>query len=208
MLSEPNCNELKGELFMANILNILGESPLKNKEIKIRKTKVKINTYLSIDDYASCIYTVVNSCFDDNGQYKPEFKEIAKRWAYIKYFTDIELGDMKIEELFKCSQENWWCEVYNEIISVPVFYDIESAIDEMIEYRINTRTTKFDQLCSDVSELLKIDNKQDIEDVKEVLDGLSKIDKSEFVKAVTENVIEKTKAGDNNGGEKSEGATD
>lgn len=208
MLSEPNCNELKGEILMANILNILDKSPLENKIINVCKNKIKINTYLSVDDYASCIYTVVNSCFDKSGQYKPEFKEIAKRWAYIKYFTDIELGDMKIEELFKCSQANWWREVYNEILNIPVYYDIESTINEMIEYRINTRMTKFDQFCSDLSEVLKIDNTQDVEDIKEVLDGLNKVDKQEFVKAVTENVIEKTKAGDNNGGEKSEGATD
>lgn len=207
MLLKTKCNELKGEILMANILNILEKSPLENKTIKVCKTKVKINTYLSVDDYASCIYAVVNTCFDEEGQYKPEFKEIAKRWAYIKYFTDIELGDIKIEELFKCSQAEWWRQVFDEIINIPVYYDIENAIDEMIEYRINTHMTKFDQLCSDISEVLKVDNTQNLEDLKEVLDGLSKVDKREFVRAVTENVIEKTKAGDNNGGEESEGAT-
>jgi hypothetical protein len=60
-------------------------------------------------------------------------------------------------------------------------------------------------LCSDLSALIKSDNTQNLADIKAVLDELNKVNEKDFVKAITENVIEKT--GGEPNGEKSEGAT-
>jgi hypothetical protein len=68
-----------------------------------------------------------------------------------------------------------------------------------------THKTSFDKLCSDISANIAVDNTQNLADIKEVLDGLNKVNEKDFVKAITENVIEKT--GGEPNGEKSEGAT-
>jgi hypothetical protein len=65
--------------------------------------------------------------------------------------------------------------------------------------------TSFDKLCSDISANIAVDNTQNLADIKEVIDGLNKVNEKDFVKAITENVIEKT--GGEPNGEKSEGAT-
>jgi hypothetical protein len=69
-----------------------------------------------------------------------------------------------------------------------------------------THKTSFDKLCSDISANIAVDNTQNLADIKEILNTASGLDAKKLVKAVTENVIEKT--GGEPNGEKSEGATE
>lgn len=176
---------------MINIVELTDKFPLTNKSIKIGKVYVEIKTYLSAEDFMSAVKLITDSCFM-NGEYHPEFKEPTKKFTYLKYFTDINVDEIDTGELYKITQTEWYDKIYLEISTLPVFLDIETVVDESIKYRIDTRKTAFEKLCEDLSALLQIDSSQNLADIKDVLDKLDSVDKQEFVKAVTENVIEKT----------------
>lgn len=169
---------------MVNLTNITEKSPLKNKVIRIGKTSVEIKTYISADDFMSAVRLVVDSSFDEDGVYRPEYKEIVKRYVYLKYFTDIDVDEIDSGELYKLTQANWYNTIMNELVNIQAYYNINDAIDEAIQYRIDTKPSAFDTLCVDLSAMLNTDLSGNLADVKDVLDKLENVDKQEFVKAV------------------------
>lgn len=191
---------------MAKLIDVIGKNfALKNTTKRINGAPVTIKTYLDVDTFGSIVQTVAQSSFTD-GEYHAENREIARRYCIIKYMTDIELGDNDVAEIFKTTQGgNWYSQIEADVVKLPVWGEVETAIDSQIAYLIGTRQTAFDKLCSDLSAIIKTDNTQNLADIKEVLDGLNKVNEKDFVKAITENVIEKT--GGEPNGEKSEGAT-
>ena len=191
---------------MANIADVMGKNfALRNTTKNINGTKVKIKGYLDVETMANIVQTVAQTCFQDC-EFHAENREIARRFAILKYLTDIEVNEEEISEVFKCTQAgNWFSQIENDVTRLPLWSEVESAIDKQIDYMFLTHKTSFDKLCSDISENIAVDNTQNLADIKEVLDGLSKVNEKDFVKAVTENVIEKT--GGEPNGEKSEGAT-
>lgn len=184
---------------MAKIFDIIGETIPADKKIRVNKIPVSIKTTLSVDDYASCIYTVANSCFDDNGTYRPEYEEIAKRYAYLKYFTDIDLDGITVEALFETSQAGWYNTIISAIEGTPIYSEIEWAIGTAINSR---KQTSFDKLCSDVSAIITKDNTENLADIKAVLEMLGKVDKDAFVDTAVKQAVEKNKVGEE-GGKKS-----
>jgi hypothetical protein len=192
---------------MANITEVIGKNfALKNTTKRINGAPVTIKTYLDVDTFGSIVQTVAQSSFTD-GEYHAENREIARRYCIIKYMTDIEISDTDIAEIFKTTQggNNWYGAIESEVIKCPVWAEVELAIDNQIAYLLSKQTA-FDKLCTDLSAIIEVDNEQNLADIKEVLDGLNKVNEKDFVKAITENVIEKT--GGEPNGEKSEGATE
>ena len=170
---------------MANIIEITDKSPLAHKTIKVNRIPVEIKTYLDVDTFATMANTLANSCFDkDTNEYRPEYYDIAKRYVVLKYLTDIDFGDMGIRDIFKVAQSNWYYEI--EKACATIAYEVEDAADKIIAYRLSNRKTAFDNLCDSLSAILSQDNTQNLADIKEVLDGLSKVDKKEFVEAIVE----------------------
>ena len=191
---------------MSKLIEVIGKNfALKNTTKRINGAPVTIKTYLDVDTFGSIVQTVAQSSFTD-GEYHAENREIARRYCIIKYMTDIELGDNDVAEIFKTTQggNNWYGAIEADVVKLPVWGEVETAIDSQIAYLLS-RQTAFDKLCSDLSAIIKTDNTQNLADIKEVLDGLNKVNEKDFVKAITENVIEKT--GGEPNGEKSEGAT-
>lgn len=161
---------------------------------KVGGAVVEIKKVISVDNYANIIYTVVKTCFVDN-IYHAENREIARRYAIIKYFTDIELGECDVNTIFELTQKgNWYGAIESEVTKCPVWAEIELAIDKQIDYIIATRQTAFDKLCADLSAILSVDTKADLADVKEVLRDLTKVDKDEFVDAVIKKNTQKKSA--------------
>lgn len=176
---------------MTNLVNLTDKFPLTNKTIKVGKVPVEIKTYISAEDFMSAVRLVVEASFDEDGTYRPEYKELVKRYAYLRYLTDIDVSDIETGELYKVTQSEWYEQIAKELVNIQAYYNINDAIDEAIQYRIETRQTAFDKLCNDLSAILNTNITDNLADVKDVLDKLNSVDKKEFVKAVTENVIEK-----------------
>ena len=192
---------------MANITSVMGKNfALRNTTKNINGTKVEIKGYLDVNTMANIVQTVAQTCFQ-NGEFHAENREIARRFAILKYLTDIEVNEEEISEVFKCTQggNNWFTQIESDVTRLPLWTEVESAIDKQIDFMFLTHKTSFDKLCSDISANIAVDNTQNLADIKEVLDGLNKVNEKDFVKAITENVIEKT--GGEPNGEKSEGAT-
>ena len=181
---------------MANIYDFKSANPIKT--IKVGKLPVVIKTVLTADEYASAVNLIVNSCFGEDG-YVAEYKELAKRYAYLKYFTDIDLSDVTANELYELSQSDWYGKIMAEVVNVPAYQDIEIAVEESITVRQNG----FNKLCRDLSAIITNGQKENLADISTLLDKLGAVDKEAFVKEAVNQAVIKNKVGDKNGGEKS-----
>ena len=179
---------------MAKLIDVIGKNFAgKTTTKRINGVPVEIKAYLDVDTFGSIVQTVAQSSFTD-GEYHAENREIARRYCIIKYMTDIELDDTDVAEIFKTTQggNNWYGAIESEVAKLPVWGEVETAIDNQIAYLLSKQTA-FDKLCADLSAIIKTDNTQNLADVKEVLEKLDKVDKQEFVEAVVEQSVKKTK---------------
>ena len=174
---------------MINLVNLTDKFPLINKTIKIKKVPIEIKTYLSIEDFATAVETIVDNSFS-KGEYRPEYKEIAKRYTLLKFFTDINVDDIETGELFKITQSEWYLQILHELETIQIYYDLENAAEEAIRYRIEARQTAFDKLCLDFSNLINSDVKTNIDDIIKVIEGLNSVDKDAFVDAAVKKLAE------------------
>ena len=179
---------------MSKLTEVISKNfTLKNTTKRINGAPVTVKTYLDVDTFGSIVQTVAQSSFTD-GEYHAENREIARRYCIIKYMTDIELEDVDVEEIFKTTQGgNWYSQIEADVVKLPVWGEVETAIDKQIDYIIATRQTSFDKLCSDLSAIINTNQSANLADIKEVLDKLGSIDKTAFVEAATENAVKKTK---------------
>lgn len=184
---------------MALLTEVFGKNfTLSNASKRINGVQVEIKKYIDVDTFANIVYTVANSCFQNDG-YHAENREISRRFVILKYLTDIEVDESNIEEIFKCTQGgNWYAQIEAEVIKLPIWGEIEQAIDRQIDYLVMTRPTAFDKLCSDLSDLVTSNKATDLAEVKDVLDKLSKVDKKAFVDEVINSNIAKNKGGESN----------
>ena len=180
---------------MSKLIDVIGKNfAPKNTTKRINGVPVEIKAYLDVDTFGSIVQTVAQSSFTD-GEYHAENREIARRYCIIKYMTDIELDDTDVAEIFKTTQggNNWYGAIESEVAKLPVWGEVETAIDKQIDYIIATRQTAFDKLCADLSVIINTDNTQNLADVKEVLEKLSEVDEKKFVEAAVDNAVKKTK---------------
>lgn len=171
---------------MANIVELTDRFPVNNKTIKAGKTIIEIKGYLPADTYAEIVNTIANSCFDESGKYRPEYREIAKRYVVINHMTSIELGSMNAAELFQATQGGtWYGLIEAEINKFPIWAELEQAIDEAINYKLLTRKTSFDELCDILGTFA--DKMGDTKSLEEIADKLGKLDN----KTVVETILDK-----------------
>lgn len=175
---------------MINYIDILGKNfAIKNMTKKINGIKVEIKTYLDADNYAEAINTMAESCFDKSGAYRPEFREIVRRYIILKYFTNIDIDSVSINEIFKDSQSgNWFEEIESVIVNTRIWTEIEQAVDNKISYEIKS---SFDKLCDKCTELLNVIPTDINETLSSLSDVLHKLEGKELVKAVVDNIEEK-----------------
>lgn len=174
-------------------------SSMKSMTKRINGVPVEIKLCIDIDTFGNIVQTVAKSCFQ-GGEYRAENREIANRFAILKYLTDIEVDEDKIADIFVATQcGNWYADIYREVTKSPLWGEIDLAIDKQVEYIISTRPTAFDNLCSDLSDIIKVGNSGNFNELKEIFDALSKVDQKAFVKEVIDQNIAKNKGGDKNG---------
>ena len=194
---------------MVNLIDILGKNfALKNTTKRINGVPVEIKSYIDVDTFANIVNTVANTCFI-NGKYLASNREIARRFVILKYMTDIEVDEENIDEIFKTTQGGtWYADIEREITKLPLWGEIEQAIDKEIDFLVLSRETGFEKLCNDLSKALGSFTTDNLNDVKEMLDKLGAVNKEEFVEVATKKAARKTKVGDKNGSKKSKGATE
>lgn len=193
---------------MVNLIDILGKNfALKNTVKRINGVQVEIKSYVDVDTFANIVNTVANTCFI-NGKYLASNREIARRFVILKYMTDIEVDEENIDEIFKTTQGGtWYADIEREITKLPLWGEIEQAIDKEIDFLVLSRETGFEKLCNDLSKALASFTTDNLNDVKEILDKLDTINKEEFVEVATKKAARKTKVGEKNGSKKFKGAT-
>lgn len=180
---------------MSNLINITGKSPLTHITKKINGEKVTIKTYLSTEEFFNAVHTVADNCFvadEETGivEYKPEYREPAWRYMVLKYFTDIEIGEVSVNEIFEVTQSAWYEEIERICAENPLYCEISRVADRIIA---SNRKTAFDKLCDSLSAIITTDPSQNLADIKDVLDKLGTVDPKAFVEAAVENNIEKNK---------------
>lgn len=168
---------------MANIVELTDRFPVNNKTIKVGKTTIEIKGYVPADTYAEIVNTIANSSFDEGGKYHPEYREIAKRYVVIKHMTSIELGSMSAAELFQATQGGTWYELVScEVDKLPVWAELEKAIDEAINYMLLTRKTAFDDLCETLKDFA--DKMGDTKSLEEIAKRIENLDDKKVVEAI------------------------
>lgn len=174
---------------MVNFIDIIGKNfSLKNMKKKINGCVVEIKTYLDIEEYAQAVRAMAELCFDENGVYRPEYREFSRRYSIVKYFTNIDIENITAQELFKTSQGNdWYYQIEKEVSNNPIWIELDTAVDRQIEYITLTKENAFDRMCNKITELIEsipVDQSQSVADIKEVINGLKDVDKDAFVSAV------------------------
>ena len=179
---------------MSKLVEVIGKNfALKNTTKRINGIPVEIKGYIDVETIKNIVQVVSQTCFED-GEYKSENREISRRYVILKYLTDIEVSETPIEEVFKITQGGtWYGDIEREIVKLPLWAEIEQAIDRQVDYIIATRKTSFDKMCEDLSAILSKDNSQNLADVKEVLEKLNTVDKEKFVEVAVDNAIKKTR---------------
>ena len=90
------------------ITDVLGKNfNLKPTVKKINGAPVEIKSFVDVNDFANIVRTVAESCVAD-GEFRAENREIARRFAILKYMTDIEVSADNVNEIFKTTQGGTW----------------------------------------------------------------------------------------------------
>lgn len=171
--------------------DVIGKNfALENKTIKINGMEVEIKTYLDADAYAAAVQTIADTCFQDDS-YRPEYRELARRYVILKYFTNIEISDDMVKEIFKMSQSGTWFEkIERATTSLSVWTEIEIASNELIDYKIRSRKTSFDELCDSLkaitSEMAANTNGIDMDVIKEIADRLNGLSDKEIIRTIVD----------------------
>lgn len=170
----------------------------KSKSIKVNGQMVEIKTNIDINTFANIVHVIAETCYNEN-RYKAENREIARRYVILKYMTNIEVDETDINDIFELSQQgDWYGKIEKEITVLPIWSEVEQAVDSQIALY----PTSFDRACDSLRFILESDNIKSLEDVKETLRELNKVDKDAFINRVIANNIAKNKDGDSNGSEK------
>ena len=91
----------------------------------------------------------------------------------LRYLTDLDLDELTADEVFAQSQAQWYLDIETACANHTAFYDIQKAADELIEYRIRTRKTAFDELCDTLKEFAeKMGDTSSLEDIATKLRNL------------------------------------
>lgn len=171
------------------LTDVIGKNfALKNKTVKINGTEIEIKTYLDADTYAAAIKTIAETCFQ-HGTYCPEYRELARKYVMLKYFTNIDVSDDMVKEIFKTAQGGaWFSKIENSVVSLPVWSNIESSANAMIEYKIRSRKTSFDELCESLkaitAEMAANTNNIDMDVIKNLADRLNGLSNKEIIRTI------------------------
>ncbi len=169
------------------------------KTIEYEGRSIEVKPLLSYPEMLAYVNYVVDACFDDDtGEYKPEIRDFALRFATIELYTNIDLSDEYGNDYaydFLYSIDDLLVDI-KEVISQTQFASILEAIDSKISYvvesNVNEMVGKMNDLYNEIYSLVDALEKQfdsiDNEDMKRLIDAMvgTGFDTNKFVESYIE----------------------
>ena len=118
--------------------------------------EVIIKPYISYQERTQMVNDIANNCYDDNGDYHPEFFDIAYKIALIEYYTNIstDIKDSVNQIHILCENTNLIEEIerFVEGSTQQIWYDAKDIIDWRNEQSL--KSNAWDEVAYMISGLL------------------------------------------------------
>lgn len=111
---------------------------------------VKVKKRLTLGEMFQFTTTVVNACFNEQGEYTPESRMIATNNAVILLYTNIELPHDLTENYAVLVRARDLVSAVEAVVDRWQLMDIEQSIDARIRVRNNANATALMQRLNDV----------------------------------------------------------
>ena len=144
----------------ATIKEIIKENNKEDKKIILKtadaEIEVIIKPYISYQERTQMVNDIANNCYDDNGDYHPEFFDIAYKIALIEYYTNIstDIKDSVNQIHILCENTNLIEEIerFVEGSTQQIWYDAKDIIDWRNEQSL--KSNAWDEVAYMISGLL------------------------------------------------------
>lgn len=135
---------------------------------------------ISIEDMSAFVSQVAEACFDEGGDYHPEFRELLFKSGVLTFFTNINLPENSADQFDLIYSDDLYSEIERGI-DEELLYDIDVAVNKKIDYlikmrveAINKRTIEmFNSFDGIMSDLENIGSMISDEELKKLIDVLS-----------------------------------
>ena len=120
----------------ASIKEIIKENQKEDKKLILKTAdadiEVIIKPYISYQERTQMVNDIANNCYDENGDYHPEFFDIAYKIALIEYYTNIntDIKDSVNQIHILCENTNLIEEIekYTEGSVVQIWLDAKDIV--------------------------------------------------------------------------------
>ena len=144
----------------ATIKEIIKANNKEDKKIILKtadaEIEVIIKPYISYQERTQMVNDIANNCYDDNGDYHPEFFDIAYKIALIEYYTNIstDIKDSVNQIHILCENTNLIEEIerFVEGSTQQIWYDAKDIIDWRNEQSL--KSNAWDEVAYMMSGLL------------------------------------------------------
>ena len=142
------------------IANIIKANTRENKTLILKTSdadiEVIIKPYISYQERTQMVNDIANNCYDENGDYHPEFFDIAYKIALIEYYTNIstDIKDSVNQIHILCENTNIIEEIERivEGSTQQIWYDAKDIIDWRNEQSL--KSNAWDEVAYMISGLL------------------------------------------------------
>ena len=142
------------------IANIIKANTRENKTLILKTSdadiEVIIKPYISYQERTQMVNDIANNCYDENGDYHPEFFDIAYKIALIEYYTNIstDIKDSVNQIHILCENTNLIEEIerFVEGSTQQIWYDAKDIIDWRNEQSL--KSNAWDEVAYMMSGLL------------------------------------------------------
>ena len=155
--------------------------------------KITVRKNISYENFTRFIYDVVESCFDENGEYNPSAQELFIKYGIIKYYTNIglpeDVGEKEANYIFNVIYNSDIVSKALTIINQNQISDLYASIDRLIDYRIKLKVN----VLKAETESAAAEIKRISENLDDILGNITKEDLSKLVDTIINNSIDEKK---------------
>lgn len=181
----------KESVSISQLDKILGGAE-RERDIEYCGIQIRVRTLLDFAEYIQLVDGVVESCFGEDNDYRPEIREFAMRFGIVSSYTNVRLPKdtgHKYEVLYLTDL----VDVVKSAIIPAQLKDIEDAVDREIEHRLrmsaasaeekaNIVVSKLNELLEGAQQLFSGLTQEDVESVLSAV-GNGKIDEERLMAA-------------------------